>query len=218
LSSQAVKQLKLRLLDSIGCTIAVLGQGPTEAIREHARESCPQGKCTLVGGGQRSPDLAALYNGALIRYLDFNDSYLAKGEMCHPSDNIAAVLAAAEYSNADGKDFLTGLAAAYQVQCRLPDIAPVRLRDSTISCKKRMQLRQALRAPCGSIGTRPQIRSQPPGRPTTPRGRHVPESSRTGRRSLIRTCLRVRCGLYCSLEVTLRVRLRFSKAIKDSWT
>ena len=42
------------------------------------------------------PDRAALYNGFLVRYLDFNDSYLAPGETCHPSDNLAPILAAAE--------------------------------------------------------------------------------------------------------------------------
>ena len=61
-----------------------------------------------------------------MRYLDFNDSYLAKGETCHPSDNLAAVLAAAEYAGGSGRDFLTALAVAYQVQCRLSDVAPVR--------------------------------------------------------------------------------------------
>ena len=126
LSSQAVHQLKIRLLDSVGCAIAALGQGPTPVIRDHIREFCPQGNCTMIGGGQTSPDLAAFYNGALVRYLDFNDSYLAKGETCHPSDNVAPVLAAAEYSDADGKDFLAALAVAYQVQCRLSDVAPVR--------------------------------------------------------------------------------------------
>src|SRR5918996_1219411 len=41
-------------------------------------------------------------------------------------DNLGAVLAAAEYSDADGREFLTALAVAYQVQCRLSDAAPVR--------------------------------------------------------------------------------------------
>lgn len=81
---------------------------------------------TLVGGGGSNPGMAAFYNGAAIRYLDFNDSYLANGETCHPSDNIAPVLAAAEFAGADGKDFLVALALAYQVQCRLSDVAPVR--------------------------------------------------------------------------------------------
>lgn len=126
LSSKAVEQLKIRLLDSLGCAIGALGQGPTRVIRDHIREFCSEGKCTMIGGGQTSPDLATFYNGALIRYLDFNDSYLAKGETCHPSDNVAPVLAVAEYSNASGEDFLTALAVAYQVQCRLSDVAPVR--------------------------------------------------------------------------------------------
>jgi 2-methylcitrate dehydratase len=65
-------------------------------------------------------------NGALVRYLDFNDSYFAPGETCHPSDNLAPVLAAAEYAHASGRELLTALAVAYQVQCRLSDEAPVR--------------------------------------------------------------------------------------------
>jgi 2-methylcitrate dehydratase len=38
------------------------------------------------------------------------------------------VLAAAEYANGSGRDFLAALAVAYQVQCRLSDVAPVRAR------------------------------------------------------------------------------------------
>src|SRR5439155_941448 len=56
----------------------------------------------------------------------FNDSYLAKGETCHPSDNLGAVLAAAECANVSGRDFLTALAMAYQIECRLSEAAPVR--------------------------------------------------------------------------------------------
>ena len=82
--------------------------------------------CTLIGGGRAAPDRAAFYNSALVRYLDFNDGYLAKGETCHPSDNLGAVLAAAEYARTSGREFLAALAVAYQVQCRLSDVAPVR--------------------------------------------------------------------------------------------
>ncbi len=61
-----------------------------------------------------------------MRYLDFNDSFLAPGETCHPRDNLAPVLAAAEYARADGRTLLTALAVAYQVQYRLSEVAPVR--------------------------------------------------------------------------------------------
>ena len=69
-----------------------------------------------MGGGTSSPDRAAFYNSALVRYLDYNDSYLSKGQTCHPSDNLGAVLSAVEYINGNGKDLLTSLAVAYQVQ------------------------------------------------------------------------------------------------------
>ncbi len=52
--------------------------------------------------------------------------YLAKGETCHPSDNVAPVLAAAEYADASGEEFLLALGIAYEVQCRLSEVAPVR--------------------------------------------------------------------------------------------
>jgi 2-methylcitrate dehydratase len=90
---------------------------------------------TLIGVSERTaPDRAALYNGALVRYLDFNDSFLSPGETCHPSDNLAPVLAAAEYAHADGRTLLCALAVAYQVQIRLSEQAPVRAKgfDHTV--------------------------------------------------------------------------------------
>ena len=128
LSPEALEALKVRVLDSIGCAYGALGGGPIRMLREHIREFGGNPRCTLIGGGKTSPDRAALYNGALVRYLDFNDSYLAPGETCHPSDNLGAVLAASEYAMASGRQFLAALAVAYQVQCRLSDVAPLRSR------------------------------------------------------------------------------------------
>ncbi len=126
LSRQACEQLKIRVLDALGCAIGAIAGEPMRMIRKHLRDFGGAGHCTLIGGGRSAPDRAAFYNSALVRYLDFNDSYLAQGETCHPSDNLGAVLAAAEYADRNGRDFLTALAVAYQVQCRLSDVAPVR--------------------------------------------------------------------------------------------
>ncbi|PKD44248.1 MmgE/PrpD family protein [Rhodohalobacter barkolensis] len=126
LSEEAVKQLKIRLLDSIGTAIGAIEGEPVQAIRSMIDDFGGSEISTLIGGGRTTPDRAALYNSGLVRYLDFNDSYLAKGETCHPSDNIGAILAAGEMTGLGGKDFLTALAVAYQVQCRLSDEAPVR--------------------------------------------------------------------------------------------
>jgi len=118
--------LKIRILDSLGCAIGALGADPVRHVRQFVADVACDGACTLIGGGRNAPDRATLLNGALVRYLDFNDSYLATRETCHPSDNLAAVLAAAEWAKADGGTLLTALAVAYQVQCRLSDVAPVR--------------------------------------------------------------------------------------------
>jgi 2-methylcitrate dehydratase len=126
LSDTARSQLKIRVLDSLGCAIGAIEGDPVQLIRDQVEDFDGKGCCTLIGGGLAAPDRASFYNGALIRYLDFNDSYLSKGETCHPSDNLAPVLAAAEYANDTGRDLMTALAVAYQVQCRLSDVAPVR--------------------------------------------------------------------------------------------
>jgi 2-methylcitrate dehydratase len=128
LSDAARRELKIRVLDSLGCALGALGAPPVQAIRAQLDDFGGRPLCTLIGGGRTAPDGATLYNGALVRYLDFNDSYFAPGETCHPSDNVAPVLAAAEYAGASGRELLAALAVAYQVQCRLSDEAPVRAR------------------------------------------------------------------------------------------
>ena len=126
LSKQAVRELKIRLLDSIGCAIGALEGPPIRRIKNQTLDFGGNPHSTLLAGNKTAPDRAAFYNSSLVRYLDFNDSYLAKGETCHPSDNIGSILAAGEYNDIDGETFLTALAIAYQVQCRLSDLAPVR--------------------------------------------------------------------------------------------
>jgi 2-methylcitrate dehydratase len=126
LSEAAREQIRIRVLDALGCAIGALEGQPIGLVRAQVEEFDDSGRCALIGGGSAAPDRAAFYNSALVRYLDFNDSYLAKNETCHPSDNLGAVLAAAEYAGASGGDFLAALALAYQVQCRLSDVAPVR--------------------------------------------------------------------------------------------
>ena len=129
LSQAARSELKIRILDGLGCAIGALNGEPISFLKAQIEDFDGKGKigyCTLIGGGKTAPDRAALHNSALVRYLDFNDSYLAKGETCHPSDNLGAVLAAVEYAKGPGRDLLIALAVAYQVQCRLSDVAPVR--------------------------------------------------------------------------------------------
>jgi 2-methylcitrate dehydratase len=71
------------------------------------------------------PVMAAFNIGAMIRWLDFNDTWLA-AEWGHPSDNLGGILAVADYlsrrSRAEGKepltmnDVLTGMIKAHEIQ------------------------------------------------------------------------------------------------------
>lgn len=134
LSAQALEQLTIRVLDTIGVAIGALTAPPITAIGALTEQLGGHPLATLIGGGRTAPDRAAFFNGALTRYLDFMDSYIAPNETCHPSDNLGAVLASAEMGDGTGRSFLTALAVAYQVQTRLSDVAPVRDRgfDHTV--------------------------------------------------------------------------------------
>ncbi len=126
MSEKSKNTLKLHLLDALGCAIGAIGSSVYNKLVGYEMEIGEKGTVNLIGGGKSRPDRAALFNGALVRYLDFNDAYFAKGETCHPSDNLAGILAAADYAGISGEEFLTALAIAYQIQCRLSDVAPVR--------------------------------------------------------------------------------------------
>jgi 2-methylcitrate dehydratase len=125
LSPEVRRLLKRNILDSLGCAIAALPGPPFQALRDQFGEYRAPGICTLIGGGKTSADQAALFNSALVRYVDLLDSYMSPGGLCHPSDNFGTVLAAAEQSGASGEDFMLTLAVAYEIQCRFTAVVPV---------------------------------------------------------------------------------------------
>ena len=119
------ERLKLSILDSLACAVNAIGSPPIAACLEQAKEfGGSDVRCTLIGAGKANVVYAAQYNTALVRYVDFMDSYLAGAEICHPSDNLAPVLAACEHAGRSGKEFLAALAVAYQVESVLTANAP----------------------------------------------------------------------------------------------
>src|SRR4029077_2525349 len=120
LTAERRERVKGSTLVSLGCAVTALGAPPIKACLAQANEfGGSDGRCTLIGGGQANVVYAASYNTALVRYIDFMDSYFAKGGLCHPSDNLGAILAVSEHADRSGKDFLTALAIAYQVETAL---------------------------------------------------------------------------------------------------
>ncbi len=128
LPPKTVHELKRRVIDSFGCALAAVKAPPVNAARAFARFETGRPSATVLWSRRRTtPELACFVNGTMIRYLDFNDTYLSK-EPAHPSDNLAPALALAEALGRSGKEFLTALLIGYEVQCRLCDAASLRVR------------------------------------------------------------------------------------------
>src|SRR5205085_5405780 len=121
-----VHEAKRRVIDSFGCALGAYDAEPCVVARDVAGGFSAQKGATLIGTRHHAPpDWTAFANGCLVRYLDYNDTYLSK-EPAHPSDNIPAMLAVAESEGANGQDLIAAIALAYEVQCRLCDTASLR--------------------------------------------------------------------------------------------
>lgn len=126
LPPEVVHEVKRRLIDSLGCALGAYGSRPGKIARGVALQVKTTDGASVIGHGcGTSADLAAFANGVLVRYLDFNDTYLSK-EPAHPSDNIPAALAMAEAGGLGGKALITAIVLGYEVQCRLCDAASLR--------------------------------------------------------------------------------------------
>src|SRR6266568_5872017 len=115
------------LMDTLGCALLALNFPACTKLLG------PVVAGAIVPGGSRVPGtkleldpVTAAFNiGALIRWLDFNDTWLA-AEWGHPSDNLGAILAAADYVSrqkvAEGKrpyvvrDVLQAMIKAHEIQ------------------------------------------------------------------------------------------------------
>ncbi|HVC27416.1 MAG TPA: MmgE/PrpD family protein [Nitrososphaerales archaeon] len=128
LGGMVIREGKKRLLDTIGCAIGAYGEAPVKAARRLAERGYPADASTILGTRKKTtPDIATFVNAGMVRYFDFNDTYLSK-EPGHPSDNIPACLATAEMEGRSGKELLLAIILAYEIQCRLCDAANLRHR------------------------------------------------------------------------------------------
>ena len=128
LSKNVVHEVKRRVIDSLGCALGAWNEEPCVIARKVASDFSARQGSTIIGTNHKAPpDWAAFANGCCIRYFDYNDTYLSK-EPAHPSDNISAALAVAESVGATGRELITAIALAYEVQCRFCDAASIRAR------------------------------------------------------------------------------------------
>ena len=127
LPAKTVHEIKRRVIDSIATTLGAYHSHPAKIVREKAMSvSDPKAKATVWGTPHRTlPELAAFANGAMVRYLDYNDTYLSL-EPAHPSDNLSAAVAVTQQTGKTGRDLILATVIGYEIQCRLCDAASLR--------------------------------------------------------------------------------------------
>jgi 2-methylcitrate dehydratase len=122
LPPEVTHKAKGLLIDTLACGIGGFTSEPARIARRIAGtiHQCEM-PATILGTSQASsPELATFANGVMIRYLDFNDSFVSKGGG-HPSDNFAPVLTCADAIHAGGKEVIVAAVLAYEVFGRLFD-------------------------------------------------------------------------------------------------
>jgi len=124
---EAFETARYCLLDSLGCALLALNYPAcTKLLGPIVPGTVVPHGCRVPGTSfELDPILAAFNIGILVRWLDFNDTWLA-AEWGHPSDNVGGILAAAEYvsrRNSDqGKqpyfvrDLLIAMIKAHEIQ------------------------------------------------------------------------------------------------------
>ena len=126
-TDEARETARLCLMDSLGCALAALDFPACTRLLGPVVPGA-----TLAGGArvpgtpyELDPVQAAFDIGAMIRWLDFNDTFLA-AEWGHPSDNLGAILAVADYLDRRSEetggpvvtmgDVLTRMIEAHEIQ------------------------------------------------------------------------------------------------------
>ena len=121
LTPNAVRVTGKLLLDTLGCAIGGYRSEPAQIARRLAARSSSVPPARVLGTGElTSIEAAAFANGVMVRYLDFNDTFMSR-EVAHPSDMIPAILAVADANHASGRQVLLAIATAYEVFASFAD-------------------------------------------------------------------------------------------------
>jgi 2-methylcitrate dehydratase len=128
LDAPVIDYAKRILLDSLACAYGGLDSDPARIVRATVQEELNGGEQATVFGKavKVGAPLAALANGVALRYQDYNDVYFGPAWTAHPSDNIATLLATAEWCDRSGREFLRAMVIAYEVQMRFADLPVAR--------------------------------------------------------------------------------------------
>jgi len=121
-SALAYEAARYCLLDTLGCGLEALGYSAcTKLLGPLVSGLTMQNGARVPGTNYELDPVQAAFNiGAMVRWLDFNDTWLA-AEWGHPSDNLGGILAVADWLARNGRiltmlDVLTAMIKAHEIQ------------------------------------------------------------------------------------------------------
>jgi len=121
-SAEAYNTARLCLMDTLGCGLEALEYPACTKLLGPLVPGISASNGARVPGTQYQldPVQAAFNIGMMIRWLDFNDTWLA-AEWGHPSDNLGGILAVADWLSRNGtplamREVLTGMIKAHEIQ------------------------------------------------------------------------------------------------------
>src|SRR5438094_6238210 len=121
-SKEAYETARHCLIDTLGCGLEALSYPACTKLLGPVvpGTTVPNGAKVPGTQFQLDPIQAAFNIGTMIRWLDFNDTWLA-AEWGHPSDNLAGILATADFLSRNNKPVLirhvlTAMIKAHEIQ------------------------------------------------------------------------------------------------------
>ena len=124
LPAEIQHESKRALVDSIGCAIGGYGCDAHLIAQRVLNKLGGAIEATVIGAGVKTSVMnAAVLNGVMLRYLDYNDVYVVPvGNMVaggHLGEVIPGALAVAEHRHIGGKEFLATIVAGYELSARM---------------------------------------------------------------------------------------------------
>jgi len=116
---EIVERSKRLVIDTIGVAVGTYSTEPIKKLRrQYAGLSGTDENATVFGADHpMEMSHAAFINASMVRYMDFNDTYIGGLGGCHPSDHIGSLISVAESVGASGAELIEAITIAYEIQC-----------------------------------------------------------------------------------------------------
>ncbi len=125
IAPSVVEVVKYAFLDSLGVIMAGSSVPAAKQVVDLVKEWGGKEESTVIANYCRVPAInAAFANGAMVRALDYNETY--ETGRTHPTVPVipAALAISEKVGSVDGKEFVTATTLAFDMKCRLANAVP----------------------------------------------------------------------------------------------